>query len=354
MAAKIVIVGEAWGTKEALFEHPFVGPSGRELAKMLGEAGLAPPPNVEYPSEIELMAHWARLKAEYGIELANVFNLRPEDNKVDLCFAGVKEGDTTLPPYGRGKYLRPELRPHVERLWGQIEAATPNLVIAFGNTACWATLGETKITALRGTIKRSPRLGVKVLPTYHPAAILRQWNLRLIVVADLEKASREAQSSEIRRIERYLTIEPTIKEIEEWVERPAASYAVDIENNPCCITMIGFARAADDAITIPFYDETRPGGSYWPTAAEEVRAWQLVAALLASPVPKIFQNGVYDLSHILRLGLRPVNCADDTMLLHHALYPEMLKGLGFLGSIYSDEQAWKTMRGKGNTLKRDE
>ena len=42
------------------------------------------------------------------------------------------------------------------------------------------------------------------------------------------------------------------------------------------------------------------------------------------------------------------------MLLHHALYPEMLKGLGFLGSIYSEEIAWKSMRTKGDNLKRDE
>ena len=39
---KIVIIGEAFGAREELFNHPFVGYSGIELAKMLGEAGLAP------------------------------------------------------------------------------------------------------------------------------------------------------------------------------------------------------------------------------------------------------------------------------------------------------------------------
>ena len=62
------------------------------------------------------------------------------------------------------------------------------------------------------------------------------------------------------------------------------------------------------------------------------------------------------LPHLLTNGFRPTYCQDDTMLLHHALYPEMLKGLGFLGSIYSDEISWKQMRTKGNNLnlKRDE
>jgi hypothetical protein len=43
------------------------------------------------------------------------------------------------------------------------------------------------------------------------------------------------------------------------------------------------------------------------------------------------------------------------MLLHHALQPESEKSLGFLGSIYTDEASWKTMRQRGKTtIKRDE
>jgi hypothetical protein len=29
------------------------------------------------------------------------------------------------------------------------------------------------------------------------------------------------------------------------------------------------------------------------------------------------------------------------MLLHHSLQPELPKSLGFLGSLYTNEQAWK-------------
>jgi len=43
------------------------------------------------------------------------------------------------------------------------------------------------------------------------------------------------------------------------------------------------------------------------------------------------------------------------MLLHHALYPELPKGLGFLGSIYTNEASWKLMRReRSDTVKRDE
>jgi DNA polymerase I-like protein with 3'-5' exonuclease and polymerase domains len=66
--------------------------------------------------------------------------------------------------------------------------------------------------------------------------------------------------------------------------------------------------------------------------------------LLESPVTKVFQNGLYDLQYIYQMGIRPRNCTEDTMLMHHALYPEMKKGLEFLGSVYTNEASWKLMR----------
>jgi uracil-DNA glycosylase len=364
--SKIVLVGEAWGERENLFEHAFVGYSGVELAKMLHQAKLAPALPYDKPSELEMITFWQELRSNHDIALANVFNCRPTDNNVELFFTDAKSGVAELPPLKRGKYLKSEYLPHLTNLWHEIECEKPNLVIAFGNTACWALLGETKISALRGTLQMSARLGVKVLPTYHPAAVLRQWNLRPIVLADLEKAEREAATTHINRIERWLTVNPTLDEIREWLTRPAEFYAVDIENPKLVspggkpaylsgqIAMIGFARAHNDAMVIPFFDETKPGGNYWPSVRDEVAAWRLAQQALASPIPKLFQNGVYDLSHLLTRKFRPAACHNDTMLLHHALYPEMLKSLGFLGSIYSDEIAWKTMSGRGNNLKRDE
>ena len=71
-------------------------------------------------------------------------------------------------------------------------------------------------------------------------------------------------------------------------------------------------------------------------------------------IPKLFQNGLYDIGFMLRAyGIRTMNAAEDTMLLNHALQPEMLKGLGYLGSIYGDERAWKHFT-KHETIKRDD
>lgn len=51
--------------------------------------------------------------------------------------------------------------------------------------------------------------------------------------------------------------------------------------------------------------------------------------------------------------MKTYNAEHDTMLLHHALQPESLKGLGYLGSVYTDEQSWKQMRVR-TTIKRED
>jgi DNA polymerase I-like protein with 3'-5' exonuclease and polymerase domains len=86
-----------------------------------------------------------------------------------------------------------------------------------------------------------------------------------------------------------------------------------------------------------------------------VKCWRIVRRILENPrTPKLFQNGMYDIAFLWRAyGIKTVNAAEDTMLLQHAIQPEALKGLGYLGSIYSDEGSWKHMRKKDETIKRD-
>ena len=351
---RIILVGEAYGAREDMFQHALVGASGAELARMLHQAELGPEP-AEHPSELMMISYWKKMREQYDIDITNVFNVRPAENKIELFFTNAKEGVTDIPPLKPGKYVKPEMLCHVHALWQFLLDAKPNLVVAMGNTASWALLGQGGIGAIRGTVKISSRLDLKILPTYHPAAVLRQWNLRTIVMSDLEKAREEAKFAHVERIKRWVTVEPTLDEIREWLTRDAEYYAVDIETAMSSqISMIGFARSPWDAIVVPFLDKNKPDWNFWPTVREEILAWDLVDKLLRKQVPKVFQNGIFDLSYLLRAGLRPTMCQDDSMLLHHALYPEMLKGLGFLGSIYSSELSWKQMRTKGDNLKRDE
>lgn len=378
---KVTLVGEAWGRHEAEFQHALVGPSGRELSLELGISGLAPFLQLlcrkcksetafinsrcehcqEYiwPNEFNLIDHWKALRRDHSIAITNVFNTQPPNNDLGHFFGTTPE--TEMPAWKAskttgGSHLKSEYFPHIKRLWNELQDQKPNLIIALGNAACWATLGQTKITTLRGTIAWSDKVNTKILPTFHPAAVLRQPPMRVSVIADLTKAKREAEFPEIRRPERWITIiDPTeagLCEAHNWLARPARAYSIDIETKRGQISMVGFARSSSDALVITFRTESGPI-NFWSTPELEAKAWRLVIQGLQSPIPKVFQNGVYDLSYFIKMGIHVKNALHDTMLWHHSEYPELPKSLGFLGSIYCNDVAWKSMV-RHETLKRDE
>jgi uracil-DNA glycosylase len=331
--AKLAIVGEAWGEEEDKLGMPFVGQAGRELTNLLSEAKIN----------------------RHECFITNVFNIRPFDNKIDSLCGKKADVTNTLPALGQAKYILDIHLHHLERLFWQLREVRPNLVLALGNTACWALLQSQKISALRGTVTTSVVLPQqKVLPTYHPAAILRNWSLRPITLTDLFKAKRQLEFPEIRRPERFIWINPTLEEIKAWALQDHQILSVDIETKNGQITCIGFARSTSDALVIPFWNKTTADQSYWTSLSEELAAWYWVRYLLEHPAPKLFQNGLYDLQYILRMGFRPNNVLEDTMLLHHALFPELPKGLGFMGSVYTDETSWKLMRQEKELEKQDE
>ena len=335
--AKIAIVGEAWGEQEALIGKPFQGYSGQELTRMLQEAGLA----------------------RRDCFLTNVLALHPPNNDLQaLCVKKADCGDDYPHPHlGKvGQYLAPCYLTELERLRVELEEVRPNLIIALGATACWALLGTNGIGALRGTVATGTLVSSKVLPTYHPAAVLRNWAWRPIALADLIKAKRESAYAEIKRPKRFILVNPTIAECHEWIARHVhTECACDIETKYGMIEMIGFSASAEHAMVVPFWDRAK-GGNFWESPRLEREARDVVRSVLENPnIVKIFQNGLYDLQYLMKEGYRPRSCLEDTMLYHHALYPEMQKGLGFLGSIYTSEPAWKTMRGKKITeMKKDD
>ena len=363
----IFLVGEAMDAAEARRGVPFVGASGIELIRMLGESKLIhfSPTDRDYINRYYTTQDSTMVEAIWNLHpevyRTNVFALHPPRNDLEF-FCGTKaEGIPGYPPLLKSKYVRREFEPQIERLQGEILARDPDLIVCFGNTALWALAGRTGITKLRGTTLLSTHTvaDFKLLPTYHPASVLRQWENRPTVIADLMKAARESQFPEIRRPHREIWIDPSIEDIREFISshiRGCKLLSVDIETSGSRITCIGFAPSPQLALVVPFDDERSKGGSYWATRDIEAQVWRLVRSILVDrSVPKLFQNGAYDIAFLLRsMGIPVLGAAEDTMLMAHALQPEALKSLGYLGSIYSDEGAWKHMRKKYETIKRDE
>ena len=361
----ILLVGEARGEAEARLNTSFVGPSGAELLRMLNEAGVI---EFGFADRDYLHRYYAQsdsscLEAIWHLHpeviRTNVFNQHPPRNDLEWFCGPKAEGIPGYPALVKSKYVRQEFEHELDRLADEIMGIDPNLIICLGNCALWALAGRTGISKLRGTTLLSTHTvcDFKLLPTYHPSAVLRQWDNRPTVIADLMKAARESAYPEIRRPPREIWIEPSLSDISEFIATHIAGcrlLSVDIETSGSRVTCIGFATSASVAIVIPFDDVRKKDGSYWPTREDEVKCWHLVRSVLSDgSIPKLFQNGVYDISFLLRAyGIKTMGATEDTMLLAHALQPESLKGLGYLGSIYSDEGAWKHMRKKDETIKR--
>lgn len=127
--AKLVVVGEAPGAEEDRTGRPFVGPAGKLLDLLLASVGL--------PRE--------------EVYVCNVLKCRPPRNRdprpdeVEACS-----------PY----------------LLRQVELIRPRAIAAFGTFAAQTLLGSTTpIGKLRGQVHEYH--GVPLVPTYHPAALLR-------------------------------------------------------------------------------------------------------------------------------------------------------------------------------------
>lgn len=345
----IAIVGEAWGEQEERARAPFVGAAGYELTRMLSEAGI----------------HRA------DCFLTNVFNLRPKANDLETLCGGKSDALPGMPAIKNGKYIHRQYAGELSRLLNELSGVRPNVTIALGNTASWALLHNTGITKIRGTVTATPfavkgtnevgMVALKVLPTYHPAAVIRDWSLRPVTIIDLGKAARESAFPEIRRPKCWVHWPDTLADLETFYEQHlvrAPYISFDIETSGDQITCIGFGPSKEIALVVPFVDnrvvDPARRGSYWPTLSDERYAWQFVRRVLDLPCPKFGQNTLYDI-HFLwrRYGITVRNYSEDTMLMHHALQPESNKGLGFLGSLYTDHSSWKTMRTKVLTISKE-
>lgn len=147
--AKIMFIGEGPGADEDLQGVPFVGKAG----KLMNEAfkGLG-------------------IKRE-EVYIANIVKCRPPGNRTPLK----EEAMSCL------DYLR-----------NQVILINPKIIVLLGNTALKNILGdEYSITASRG--KWIEKKGIKYMPTFHPAALLRDETKKIDFWKDLELVVEEAK-----------------------------------------------------------------------------------------------------------------------------------------------------------------
>jgi uracil-DNA glycosylase family 4 len=148
--ARLLFVGEGPGEEEDRQGEPFVGAAGRRLTRWIGRIGLT----------------------RQDVYIANIVKCRPPGNRAPLP----EEAAACLPYLGR-----------------QIRAIRPALICTLGAVALNFLLGNNdRITRVRGQWRDFD--GIPVLPTYHPAYILRNAAREHEVFADFDLLAERLRS----------------------------------------------------------------------------------------------------------------------------------------------------------------
>ena len=147
--ARLMFIGEGPGRDEDQTGRPFVGRAGQLLDKMIGAIGLS----------------------REEVFIANVVKCRPPQNRAPE----MDEVAACMP------YLR-----------AQVGLIRPQVIVLLGSSALGAILGpDHRITRERGAwIERK---GVWFMPTFHPAALLRDESKKRPVWEDLKKVRDKLQ-----------------------------------------------------------------------------------------------------------------------------------------------------------------
>lgn len=329
-SAEVLIVGEAPGENEVKAGLPFVGHSGKELDKLLEETGFNPS----------------------SVRITNVCHVRPPRNDIS-AFLGMSKKDAALIPgcnYDHGKYFTQEIATGLNILQMEIQSM-PNLrlIIPVGNSSLWATTGQWGISRWRGSQTFARRLTgtpIPCVPTYHPAAILRQWENRWIMQIDLRRARNWMdQNYAVPDYDFYIrpSFTGVVGRLQHWLRLLdvgcPVKLAVDLETRDGEIACLGIADSPRRAMCIPFLTTT---GSYWRPHEEAQLVWLLYRLLDHYMVEVVGQNFLYDQQYFAKLWGFVCRLRHDTMLKQHLILPGVPKTLDFISSQHCDYHVyWK-------------
>ncbi len=338
--SRIMLVGEAPGENEERLGQPFVGASGSELNRMLQEVGI--------------------MRSECYV--TNVAKVRPPGNQISAFIALKKKDVSSRHTLMRDRYVTKEIIEGFAELQTEIEMVQPNIIVAFGNLAMWALTGQWAILKWRGSmlltdpwVRKEP---VKVIPTVHPAAILREWSMRALVLNDLRRVKKELPTKTYAGKPQWnFTVRPTLQHVLERLDtlyREVERFDhiqwldFDIETRGrghVYIDCIGISHNKTDGICIPFMSRQSQAG-YWNEEEETEIVWQLYRLLTHKNTRARWHNGLYDSQIVHHNWHFLPRHGQDTMISQHSLFAALPKALGFVASMYADWYVYWKDEGK--------
>ena len=323
--APLVLIGECGGRDEERLGRPFVGPSGKALAKWWRTFGLE--------------------RSQFYITNVVPFRPRPTGKIAQLS----KED---LEAWGGDLHWR----------LGQLK--DPRIIVPVGADALKALLGYDSITKHRGSpyaYKDNQGREVLVIASYHPAFTFRDPGAERACIADWAKIKRALTEGLSYRDRQFIT-RPTEEDLEWYCEQVGdeAVLSIDIETprraewvagrvlksgkvgkpkrvlGDPYISCVGFSHHPDFAISIPTTEE------YWGSHSKAKYALDCVRYLCEGPCPKVLQNGGFDTWWLEREHqIKVVNYRWDLKAMHHCADPCDEHNLAYMASIDTNEPYWK-------------
>ena len=147
-----MVVGEAPGASEDRTGVAFVGASGRVLEKAIRELAQLDPT---------------------AVYISNAVKCRPPDNRTPT---------------------RTEVKACSPYLMGEIAEVQPDFILTLGNTALQAVLKKSGIMKHHGSFEQ--RHGALVMPTLHPAAVLRNPKWARVFASDVHRFGRRIRGED--------------------------------------------------------------------------------------------------------------------------------------------------------------
>lgn len=312
--SKLAIVGEAPGYVEVIENRPFCGPSGKLLTFILKHIGLD----------------------RNQVRIGNVLLCGPitEQERDEYSF--------------NEALSRCRARREEEGDLGEAQ-----VIVGAGGSSVWGLTGKQftfgRRYPRRGALHYAPD-GRTIIPTWHPAAILRSGGADSqaglsdaeveTMAYDVDKAYRLAYGKMVP-FDPEITVTGDPEVFASFAESiPPGVVAIDVEStsvNPldCKLTVIGLAYL-------------RPDGNacacslWWPNANEH--AYEAMRKMLQrTDLVKTEHNCQYDITVLERLVGPVALPVDDTLICQHTAFPDCRLDLGSVAQTHLALPPWKSI-----------
>jgi DNA polymerase I-like protein with 3'-5' exonuclease and polymerase domains/uracil-DNA glycosylase len=339
-----IVIAEAPGERECEVGRPLVGPSGIEFNESLKAVGYA----------------------RTSLDLTNALCCRPPENDLDKLML----------QWQRENKKREAL--DLPAIPSPVECCRPRLLAEIDQHHNIVTLGKTAFQAV--TRRAKPVLEIRggpvegklnaaldfvaaerhadgsvqppsceghalrVLPTLHPAFVLRARRWTRAFRSDLSRAFRWFGGS-LGWKQPAITLNPSPADLDLFLSRNDLDYVYDVEttiDDPLVARLKCVGIANEYSAVVVFLWSPETDSSPYNTADDaEVR--RILRDFFADPMRvKVGHNaGYFDRIVIEQhFGVTPQPLL-DTILLHRSVESELPHKLGYIGSVYTDVTSWK-------------